>query len=130
MSQKTTKAKTSKKVEAKTETKTKASMSDTLKKYRGGYVKTDGYNKQSINNGDGIASLLKMFNPEQVMTIAETTLGLKKNELAKRYDHLNPGQKRMNAGNCIRAALKRGDVPFKAFQVVAKKAAKTHKVAI
>ena len=42
-----------------------------------------------------------------MVRVAEVALGFPKGELAKRYESLNRGQRRMNAGNRIRAAVKR-----------------------
>ena len=91
--------------------KEKRSASETLKKYRVKYVHTDGYAGLSINNGDKIADALKMCEPSRVVRIAEVVLpGLKKGELTKRYAKLNPGMQRMNSGNRIRAAVKKGTI--------------------
>ena len=97
-------------------------MSETLRKHRANYVHTDGYAGLSINNGDDVASALRMFEPDRVVAIAEAALGFKKGELAKRYGKLNPGQRRMNAGNRIRAAIKRGDLTKTAFKKALKAA--------
>ena len=88
--------------------KEKRSAAATLAKYRGGYVKTDGYAGLSINNGDNVADTLKMLEPNRVVAVAEAVLpGINAGELAKRYAKLNPGMRRMNSGNRIRAALKK-----------------------
>lgn len=63
-------------------------------------------NRLSLHNGDDVASLLQGATPEAVMGAAEVLLGLKEGELVTRYAHLNPGQRRMNSGNRIRAAFK------------------------
>lgn len=91
--------------------KEKRSMAATLKNARGRYVHTDGYAGLSINNGDKIADALKMCEPQRVVRIAEAVLpGLNKGDLQKRYAKLNPGQQRMNSGNRIRAAIKKGTI--------------------
>lgn len=91
--------------------KEKRSMSATLKKHRSRYVHTDGYAGLSINCGDDVADQLKMCEPDRVVRIAEKVLpNVKAGDLTKRYAKLNPGQKRMNSGNRIRAALKRGTI--------------------
>ena len=87
--------------------KEKRSMADTLKQHRGNYVHTDGYAGLSINNGDDVAAMLAMFEPDRVIAIAEAVLQMDKGALAARYAKLNNGQKRMNAGNRIRAAYKK-----------------------
>lgn len=91
--------------------KEKRSMSATLRKHRSRYVHTDGYNGLSINCGDDVAQALRMCEPERVVRIAEAVLpNVKRGDLTKRYAKLNPGQQRMNSGNRIRAALKRGAI--------------------
>jgi len=102
--------------------KEKRSMADTLRKHRGNYVHTDGYAGLSINNGDDVATMLRMFDPDRVVRIAEQVLGLKKGELATRYAKLNNGQKRMNAGNRIRAAYKKKLITKSAITKAAKAA--------
>ena len=85
----------------------------TLKTYRdkGHYSYSDGYGGLSLNNGDSTALSLSMFEPERVVAIAEKVLpGIKKGELKKKYAKLNRGMKRMNAGNRIRAAIKKGTI--------------------
>ena len=91
------------------------SASATLKKYRQGfdgkaaYVHTDGYAGLSINCGDQVADTLKMLEPARVVRVAEKVLpGIKTGELAARYGKLNPGMQRMNCGNRIRSALRKG----------------------
>ena len=85
----------------------------TLKKYRdqGNYSYSDGYAGLSLNNGDNTAQMLAMLEPERVVALAEKVLpGIKRGELKKKYAALNRGMKRMNAGNRIRAAIKKGTV--------------------
>ncbi len=102
--------------------KEKRSMAATLKKHRSNYVHTDGYAGLSINNGDDVAQMLRMFEPDRVVRIAEIVLSMKKGELAARYQKLNNGQRRMNAGNRIRAAYKKGLVTKTAITKAAKSA--------
>ncbi len=86
------------------------SMAKTLAKYRAGYetgVTAEG--RKSLNNGDEIAHMLEGWSAEQVMTAAEKICGLEPGELVAKYEHLNRGAKRMNAGNRIRAFAKRED---------------------
>ena len=86
-------------------------MSSTLRKYRVRYQATTAYSgRASLNNGDAIAEFLEGMEPIDVMKAAEQILGLENGELVARYENLNPGQQRMNAGNRLRAALKRGDI--------------------
>lgn len=85
-------------------------MASTLNRYRAGYTDTVSCSSRlSKNNGDDVAVMLAGAEPLAVIWAAERLLGLESGELATKYAHLNPGQKRMNAGNRIRAAIKRGD---------------------
>lgn len=87
------------------------SMASTLAKYRKGYqISVAASGRKSLNNGDELAKILEYKDHNEVMAIAERVLEFRTGELAQRYDRLNNGQKRMNAGNRIRAALKRGDI--------------------
>lgn len=98
---------TNEKTEDKTEVK---SMSKTLLKYRQKYEPSICANgRKSLNNGDSLAHLLASLDPATVVALAERVLGLPKDELWAKYQHLNRGQQRMNAGNRIRGAVKRGD---------------------
>lgn len=86
-------------------------MSATLLKYRQRYTPTTAYSgRASLNNGDPIADHFAGMSPLEVMQEAERLLGLDNGELVARYENLNPGQQRMNAGNRVRAAIKRGDL--------------------
>lgn len=85
----------------------KRNMSEILRKYRAGYVKSTSYTGRTTQNtGDKLAEILQPYSPKQVIAIAESALGLGSGELWGRYEHLNPGQQRMNAGNRLRAKLK------------------------
>lgn len=85
-------------------------MSSTLNRYRETYEDTAAYSgRLSKHNGDDVAKLLAGATPEAVIAAAEVLLGLEVGELETRYANLNPGQRRMNAGNRIRACIKRGD---------------------
>ena len=86
-------------------------MSETLSRYRASYETTISYSgRKSLSNGDAIAQFLEMVAPDAVMTQAERILGLEAGFLTEKYQNLNEGQKRMNSGNRLRAALKRGDI--------------------
>lgn len=95
----------------------KRSMSGTLRKYRDmedHYKPSVAYSgRKSVNVGDDVATFLDGFTPAEVLGAAERILGLDTGELVGKYAHLNPGQQRMNGGNRIRAALKRGDITTK-----------------
>lgn len=92
----------------------KRDMSGTLRKYRempDHYKPTVAYSgRQSLSIGDTVAEFLDGMSPAEVLKAAERILGLEDDELTTKYAHLNPGQQRMNGGNRIRAALKRGDI--------------------
>lgn len=97
-------------------------MAGTLAKYRVGYVVSitaDG--RKSLSNGDELAVLLEQLTGAQVARIAEIALGLEEGELVRKYEKLNNGQVRMNSGNRLRAALKRGDIEIA--EIAAAKAA-------
>ena len=86
-------------------------MSETLLRYRQRYQPTVAYSgRASLNNGDVVAEFLAGREPHEVCAAVEQLLGLEDGELWARYQNLNPGQQRMNAGNRLRAALKRGDL--------------------
>ena len=99
---------TSTKLEPKVE---KPSQAETLKKYRKGYAKAkSALGNSSAHNNDPVAKALEGKSPGEVVAMAETLLKFKKGELAEKYAALNPGAQRMNAGNRLRAAWKRGDL--------------------
>ena len=86
-------------------------MAQTLLRYRAGYQDTvSSSNRPSLHNGDPVAKFLEGRDPSLVMAAAERILGLEAGFLTTKYASLNPGQQRMNSGNRIRAALKRGDI--------------------
>ncbi len=86
-------------------------MSATLRRYRGNYQDcVSSTNRPSLHNGDEVAKFLEGRDPLVVMAAAERILGLADGFLTERYASLNPGQQRMNAGNRLRAAIKRGDL--------------------
>jgi len=86
-------------------------MAGTLSKYREQYVPTVAASgRKSLSNGDELAQTLEYKDHVVVMKIAETVLGLEAGFLATKYEKLNNGAKRMNSGNRIRAAIKRGDI--------------------
>lgn len=80
-----------------------------LAKYRGGYENsTTAHGHKSKCNGDKVARALEGHTPETVMAAAEILLGMAQGELVAKYAKLNPGQRRMNSGNRIRNAVKKG----------------------
>lgn len=85
-------------------------MSSQLAKYRASYkTGLTASGAKSLHNGDDLASFLEMKTPEQVCSLADwacdEVLGFHEGKYAK----LNPGQQRMNAGNKLRARLKKGE---------------------
>jgi len=93
------------------ETNVARGMAGTLARYKPGYQPCVAYSgAESQNNGDALAQALEGKSPDEVMDWAERLLGLETGFLATKYAGLNPGQKRMNSGNRVRAALKRGDL--------------------
>lgn len=96
----------------------KRSQSEQLRAYKAGYESYQTASGSiSMDNGDEVALALRGSSPEAIMAAAEKLKGLDSGTLATRYASLNPGAKRMNSGNQIRALVKRGDVTRK--QVVA-----------
>ena len=95
-------------------------LSTTMRKYRAGYEPTLAYSgRVSLNKGDEVATMLAGKTPADVLGMAERLLGLEAGELVARYAKLNPGQQRMNGGNRIRAAIKRGDKTIADLKAVA-----------
>ncbi len=89
----------------------KRSMAATLLRYRETYTDTVSHsNRLSKSNGDQIAEFLAGQEPKLVMQAVERILELEEGFLTEKYASLNLGQQRMNAGNRLRAALKRGDI--------------------
>ena len=92
-------------------------MGKVLKRYRPTYsVSITPNGRKSRCNGDDIAMALEGCTYATVAAAAEQLLGLKAGEVFSRYSHMNPGQGRMNAGNRIRAAFKRGDITIEQIQ--------------
>jgi len=88
-----------------------STMAKTLSEHAKAYEDSVSYSGgKSKICGDAISKDLQGLNPDQVIEVAEKILDLKHGELAVKYDHLNPGQKRMNSGNRIRGAVKKGTV--------------------
>ncbi|MGI9888038.1 hypothetical protein [Vibrio chagasii] len=77
------------------------SMSGAFRERRAKYSLTDGC-------GDDLQMFLKGFAPTDVIAMAESLGGFADGELFAKYEHLNNGQKRMNAGNRIRSLVKKG----------------------
>jgi hypothetical protein len=86
-------------------------MAGVLANYRAGYVPSIAASgKKSLSNGDAVAKALEGKAAEEVLQIADSLLGLPSGTLQSQYARLNPGQQRMNAGNRLRAAVKKGTI--------------------
>ncbi|MNO38269.1 hypothetical protein D3C76_283700 [compost metagenome] len=87
-----------------------STMAGTLNKYRPGYVKTVNWSgSASVDNGDEVAEMLRGLNPDETCAIADHLFGEIPGTHFAKYQYLNRGQRRMNAGNRIRALIKRGE---------------------
>jgi hypothetical protein len=85
-------------------------MSGTLKKYRPLYVKATSYSgNHSLDNGDEVAALMRGMSPQEACALADKAFGEPEFHHWEKWQHLNPGSRRMNAGNRIRAAYRRED---------------------
>lgn len=84
------------------------SMSGTLLKYRKSYQKAVSYSKgATLDNGDELATALRGLSPADVCAIADAVYGEIPGSHFARYEHLNIGSRRMNAGNRIRGAIRK-----------------------
>lgn len=98
-------------IQAEEEAKVPKTMAKTLAAARKTYEPTVSYaGRPSADNGDDLATMLRGLSPTEVIGLAERILALPAGELAAKYEKLNPGQQRMNAGNRIRGAVKRKDL--------------------
>ena len=81
-----------------------------LKKYRERYQLSVTYaGDKSLNNGDAVAKFLEQKTPDEVCRIADDVCGVEAGFHSKKYEKLNLGSQRMNAGNKIRARVKKGE---------------------
>ena len=86
-------------------------MSETIQKYREAYTKVVSYSgNNSLDNGDEVAEILRGMSPDETCALADKVMDVAPMTHAERWQHLNAGSRRMNAGNRIRGAVKRGDV--------------------
>lgn len=98
-------------IELDNEDHTGNKMAGVLANYRAGYVPSIAASgKKSLSNGDEVAKALEGKTAVEVLQIADSLLGLPSGALQSQYARLNPGQQRMNAGNRLRAALKKGTI--------------------
>lgn len=85
-------------------------MAEALRNARVRYQKTRRpAGAASADCADLIAKELRDYEPLEVAAIADRCFDLPKGTHAAKYAHLNNGQIRMNCGNKIRAAWKKGD---------------------
>lgn len=83
-------------------------MREHLGKYKERYVHiTSGSGNSSLCNGDEVAQKLAGKTPAEVVVLASRLLGL---DLGAKYAGLNAGQQRMNCGNRLRSAVKKGTI--------------------
>lgn len=84
-------------------------MTKHITPYREGYTtaRTSTGRKTKICN-DPLSIMLLALTPIEVITLAENLLD--RDGLKDKYQNLNEGQKRMNAGNLIRNAIKREEM--------------------
>jgi hypothetical protein len=71
-------------------------------------VKSAGGNT-SLDCGDAVAKQLRGKELDEVYKIVAKATNEPEKDLRKRYEHLNPGQQRMNLGNRFRGALANND---------------------
>ena len=87
------------------------SMSGHLQKFRARYHRSVAASgAKSLNNGDELANYLQMKTGKEVCELADKWVPLDKGTHFERYIRLNEGQKRMNSGNKLRSALKKGEI--------------------
>lgn len=99
-------------------------MSSVLNSARKGYVKALSYaGNISADNNDQVAEALRGLTPAQVCLVADMVKDELPGFYESRYGNLNVGQRRMNAGNVIRAAHKNGEVNIENILTAIKKVA-------
>lgn len=87
------------------------SMSAQLRKYRSRYKRSiAGSGAKSLNNGDLLAQYLEHRSEIEVMKLADEFAPIDGMTHAQKYAGLNRGQQRMNAGNKLRARIKKGEI--------------------
>lgn len=85
-------------------------MGQHIAKYRDRYqLSIAASGAKSLNNGDELAKFLEMKTGKEVCELADQHTPIKDGQTHwERYERLNEGQKRMNSGNKLRAAAKKG----------------------
>jgi hypothetical protein len=92
----------------------KRPMNEILNEYRKGYEDSKTPNgRASKRCGDELSVLLTGMDGDEAIKLAEKLLALEEGLLMEKYESLNEGQRRMNAGNRIRGSLKREDITIK-----------------
>lgn len=89
----------------------KLGMSGVLAKYRNTYTKVakaDG--RVSMDKGDDVATALRDMDLGEVLALADIATKSPFGTHLMRYASLNVGSQRMNAGNRIRALVRKGEV--------------------
>jgi hypothetical protein len=88
------------------------SLASQMAKYRSRYQRSvSASGDASLNNGDDMAVFLEGKNEIEVCELADKWTPIKDGQKHMlRYAKLNNGQKRMNAGNKLRAAAKKGAI--------------------
>jgi hypothetical protein len=90
-------------------------MAEALRKARVRYIKDRRPSgAATAHNGDVIARELRDYEPKEVCGLCDRCFDLPKGSTFAKYEHLNNGQQRMNAGNRIRSAYAKGDDEVKA----------------
>ena len=86
-------------------------MAQTLNRYRASYVVSlTASGRKSKACGDQLSQLLEGLDHNQVARVADLAFDQEAGFHREKYGHLNNGQIRMNSGNRVRAAIKRGDL--------------------
>jgi hypothetical protein len=86
------------------------SMKNQMNRFRVNYVDTVSHSgNKSQSNGDEVALTLAGLSGAQVCKVAMECIEGLDDDLIEKYEHLNEGQRRMNAGNRIRAAVTRDE---------------------
>ena len=87
-----------------------SNLAKQMAKYRATYKRGVTANgDKSLHNGDALARYLEMRTPEEVCQLADEVCGEVNGFHEAKYERLNNGQKRMNAGNRIRNKIKQGE---------------------
>ena len=86
-------------------------LSSRMKGYRRFYSRSHltKNGEKSVSNGDDVALALEHLDPDEVCVLADQLLPLPVPHAVK-YERLNPGHRRMCAGNRLRSAVNRGDL--------------------